>query len=55
MLIALIVAAILLLTVQNILLVAVLAACWRVIRIDARKRGLLTASDLFHRRKNWYA
>lgn len=39
----------------NVLLVAALVTFWRVLNADARKRGLLDAVDLLHRRKRWYA
>lgn len=44
-----------LLTVLNLLLLAVLIVLSRVLLREARKRGLLDAVDLLHRRKRWYA
>ena len=44
-----------LLTLMNVLLVAVLVVLGRVLMSTARRRGLLDAVDLLHRRKRWYA
>ena len=44
-----------LLSLMNVLLVAVLVVLGRVLMSTARKRGLLDAVDLLHRRKRWYA
>ena len=46
---------VLLLSLMNVLLVAVLVVLGRVLMSTARKRGLLDAVDLLHRRKRWYA
>ena len=44
-----------LLVVMNVLLIAVLVVLGRVLMSTARRRGLLDAVDLLHRRKRWYA
>lgn len=44
-----------LLTLTNVVLIAVLVALARVLNGEARRRGLLDVVDLLHRRKRWYA
>jgi len=44
-----------LLTLANVLLIALLVVLGRVLNGVAKKRGLLDAVDLMHRRKRWYA
>jgi len=51
----LLVICVILLTLANILLIAVLVTLARVLNREASKRGLLDAVDLLHRRKKWYA
>lgn len=53
--IALLVACVALLTVVVILLIVVAVLFWRAVNADARKRGMLDAVDLLHRRKRWYS
>ena len=53
--IVLLVICVILLTLANILLIAVLVTLARVLNREASKRGLLDAVDLLHRRKKWYA
>jgi len=53
--IVLLVICVILLTLANILLIAVLVTLSRVLNREASKRGLLDAVDLLHRRKKWYA
>jgi len=44
-----------LLSLMNLLLVVVLVVLGQVLMSTARRRGLLDAVDLLHRRKRWYA
>lgn len=52
---ALLIACVVLLILVNMLLIAVLVALGLALNSEARKRGLLDAVDLLHRRKRWYA
>ena len=53
--VALLVSCVVLLSLLNVLLVVVLVVLGRVLMSTARRRGLLDAVDLLHRRKRWYA